>query len=76
VTETGLVPVEGEWFVLNAREARWLHRPGRGARLDYTVDEIALRHGAGVERETTSVDEAYAEVPRREPRRYEESWLP
>jgi uncharacterized cupin superfamily protein len=170
-TDTGLVPVEEGWFVLNARDARWLHLPGRGARLDfdgatdfqqvgvilfvlepgepigmyhweadqedffvlagepllivegeerrlrrwdfvhcppetkhiilgagetpsvilgigarehqiggfaggYPVDEVARRHGAGVERETTSVDKAYADIPRREPRRYEESWLP
>jgi uncharacterized cupin superfamily protein len=28
-TEDGLVAVGGGWFVLNAREARWNHRPGR-----------------------------------------------
>jgi uncharacterized cupin superfamily protein len=28
-TETGLVPANAGWFVLNAREARWNHRPGR-----------------------------------------------
>jgi uncharacterized cupin superfamily protein len=27
---------------------------------EYTVDEAALRHGAGVERETTQASEAYA----------------
>jgi hypothetical protein len=27
----------------------------------YPVEEVALRHGAGVERETSSVDEAYGE---------------
>jgi uncharacterized cupin superfamily protein len=42
----------------------------------YTVHEAALRHGAGVERETTDPDEAYAPVPRREPSRYREGWLP
>ena len=30
-TDTGTVPTEDGWFVLNARDARWLHAPGRGA---------------------------------------------
>jgi uncharacterized cupin superfamily protein len=30
-TDTGLVPSGDGWFVLNAREARWLHAPGRSA---------------------------------------------
>ena len=30
-TEHGLVPKGDGWFVLNAREARWLHTPGRSA---------------------------------------------
>jgi uncharacterized cupin superfamily protein len=42
----------------------------------YTVDEAALRHGAGVDRETTKVDEAYARFPDREPTGYGEGWLP
>jgi uncharacterized cupin superfamily protein len=42
----------------------------------YTVDEVALRHGAGVEQETTKPEEAYARFPRREPSRYREGWLP
>jgi uncharacterized cupin superfamily protein len=46
----------------------------------YTVDEVALRHGAGVEQETTVPDEAYAAVRARfgmrEPTRYRDSWLP
>jgi uncharacterized cupin superfamily protein len=170
-TGDGLVP-EGEgWFVLNAREARWVHAEGRGAHVPfegdtpfpqvgirifalepgepmgmyhweadqedflvlsgealllvegeerpleqwdfvhcppdtkhiivgagdgpcvvvavgsrenqqgagwggYTVDETALRHGAGVERETTDVGEAYARVPRRTPTAFRERWLP
>jgi uncharacterized cupin superfamily protein len=169
-TDTGLVPSEEGWFVLNAREARWFHRDGRGARLvfdgemyfpqvgvslfvlapgepigmyhweadqedflvlsgdalliiegnerplqqwdfvhcpaetkhiiigagdapcailavgarehqtggfsgGYTVEEAALRHGAGVAQETTVVEEAYAQVPKREPTRYREGWL-
>jgi len=42
----------------------------------YTVDEAALRHGAGVERETTKPEEAYARFPKREPTRYREGSLP
>jgi uncharacterized cupin superfamily protein len=42
----------------------------------YTVDEAALRHGAGVEEETTKPEEAYARFPDREPSRYREGWLP
>jgi len=42
----------------------------------YTVDDAALRHGAGVERETTDVDEAYRGFPEHEWTRYRESWLP
>jgi uncharacterized cupin superfamily protein len=42
----------------------------------YTVDEAALRHGAGVDRETTDADEAYARFPDRQPTRYGEGWLP
>jgi len=28
-TEAGLVPVSVGWFVMNARDAGWFHRPGR-----------------------------------------------
>jgi uncharacterized cupin superfamily protein len=42
----------------------------------YTVDEVALRHGAGVEQDTTEPPQAYAPVPKREPTRYREGWLP
>jgi uncharacterized cupin superfamily protein len=170
-TEHGLVPTGDGWFVLNAREARWRHAPGRsaysqlegepefsqlgihlvvlgpgeamamyhweadqedflvlageallivegeerplrqwdfvhcppetkhvivgagaghcvvlavGARVlstgpdwgGYPVDETALRHGAGVEEETTDPLKAYAPVRKREPTRYREGWLP
>jgi uncharacterized cupin superfamily protein len=170
-TDSGLATAGEGWFVLNAREARWRHSEGRGARLDfegetefpqvgvnlfvlapgepmgmyhweadqedflvlfgdallivegderplrqwdfvhcpaetkhiivgagdvpcavlaigarehqdgtdwggYTVDQTALRHGAGVERETTDADEAYGGLPQREPTRYREGWLP
>jgi hypothetical protein len=42
----------------------------------YTVDEVALRHGAGVNEETNDPKEAYAPFPRREPTCYREGWLP
>jgi uncharacterized cupin superfamily protein len=42
----------------------------------YTVDGTALRHGAGVEQETTIPDEAYARFPPRVSTRYREGWLP
>jgi uncharacterized cupin superfamily protein len=42
----------------------------------YTVDGAALRHGAGVEQETTDQFEAYARVAKREPTTYREGWLP
>jgi uncharacterized cupin superfamily protein len=47
--------------------------PGWGG---YSVDAAALRHGAGVEQETTDASEAYAPFPRREPTAYREGWLP
>ena len=42
----------------------------------YTVDEAALRHHAGVERETTDAAEAYAGFPRSTLTRYRDGWLP
>ena len=41
----------------------------------YTVDEVALKHRAGVERETSDEEEAYAPVPTRQPVRYRDGWL-
>ncbi len=128
-TEHGLVPKGDGWFVLNAREARWHHGPGRSAICEfegafegeqdflqlginlsvlrparsvglrallprhvivgagdapclvlavgardrstgpdwggYTVDEAALRPGAGVEQETTDPKQAYARFTKR-----------
>jgi len=29
-TDTGLVPASTGWFVMNARDARWFHKPGQG----------------------------------------------
>jgi len=177
-TDAGLAPAGPGWFVVNAREARWRHRPGRGNSLPftgwtgleeetyfpqlgvqlvllepgepigmyhweadqegflvlsgealliiegqerplrqwdfthvppeakhmivgagtgpcvvlgvgarehidedcnggaYTVDELALRHGAGVEEETSDPGVAYARYPEPEPTRYRDGWLP
>ena len=51
--------------------------PGWGG---YTVDEVALRHEAGVEQETTDPDEAYAPIwekrGKRDPAPYRDGWLP
>jgi uncharacterized cupin superfamily protein len=47
--------------------------PGWGG---YTVDEVALRHGAGVEKETNEPREAYAPFQRRQHARYHAGWLP
>jgi uncharacterized cupin superfamily protein len=41
----------------------------------YSVDEVALRHGAGHDRETSDAGEAYARFAPSEPARYEEGWL-
>jgi uncharacterized cupin superfamily protein len=35
-TEAGLVAAGTGWFVMNARDARWFHRPGRGDSLPLT----------------------------------------
>jgi uncharacterized cupin superfamily protein len=45
-------------------------------RRGYTVDEAALRHGAGVKQETSDVDEAYARFPEHELTPYRDGWLP
>ncbi len=58
-------------LAIGARE----HQDGAGWG-GYTVDEAALRHGAGADEETTDPMKAYAPVPRREPTRYREGWLP
>jgi len=42
----------------------------------YTVDETAIRHGVGVQEETTDEEVAYAGAPESELTRYREGWLP
>jgi uncharacterized cupin superfamily protein len=41
----------------------------------YTVDETALRHNVGVEKETSEPSEAYAHLPKRQWTSYREGWL-
>jgi uncharacterized cupin superfamily protein len=42
----------------------------------YTVDDVALRHGVGLEQETDDSAVAYARFAASEPTRYREGWLP
>jgi uncharacterized cupin superfamily protein len=42
----------------------------------YTVDEAAIRHGAGVEEETSDENVAYARFTRSVAARYGDGWLP
>jgi uncharacterized cupin superfamily protein len=42
----------------------------------YTVEEVASRHGVGVEQDTSEPEEAYASFGPREPARYRDGWLP
>ena len=34
--DAGLVPASTGWFVLNARDGRWFHKPGRGVSIPLT----------------------------------------
>ena len=47
-TESGLVPTGDGWFVLNAREARWHHAGGRGARLMFDGETYFPQVGVGL----------------------------
>jgi quercetin dioxygenase-like cupin family protein len=42
----------------------------------YAVDPVAIRHGAGVEEETTDAEVAYGRFPDAQPQRYRDGWLP
>ena len=52
------------------------HEKSPGAWGGYTVDKAALRHGAGVEIETSDANEAYARFPDVVTARYRDGWLP
>jgi uncharacterized cupin superfamily protein len=58
-------------LAVGARE----HQEGPGWGV-YTVDEVALRHGAGVEDETNDAELAYARFPESKLTRYGPGWLP
>jgi uncharacterized cupin superfamily protein len=42
----------------------------------YSREDVALRHRAGVEEETSDADQAYARFPDVVPTRYRDGWLP
>ncbi len=73
-TNHAIVGAGGRHCVVLAVGARghWM-APDWGA---YTVDASALRHGAGVERETTDPNDAYARFAPSARRRCPEGWLP
>jgi uncharacterized cupin superfamily protein len=58
-------------LAIGAREHQ--EGPGWGA---YPVDGTAQKHGAGVERETSNAEEAYARFEKRKPAQYQDGWLP
>ena len=71
-------------FRLGARENHTFRGPdgslhGRDDGGAYTVDQAAIRHGAGVKEETTDADVAYAPLrgsSEPQPMRYRDGWLP
>src|ERR671930_991554 len=64
---------EGPCVVVAVGSRQFQEGPDWGG---YTVDEVAQRHGAGVEKETNEPKEAYAPFTRRQHARYREGWLP
>jgi uncharacterized cupin superfamily protein len=42
----------------------------------YPYSEVAMKHGASAEEETTEADVAYARFPDSEPTEYQDGWLP
>jgi uncharacterized cupin superfamily protein len=71
-------------LAIGARERHTYRGPdgrlhGRDDGGAYTVDPAAIRHGAGIEKETIDADEAYAPLrgsSEPQPMRYREGWLP
>ena len=49
---------------------------GQPDSLGFPADEVARRHGASVDEDTTDGGVAYAKVPSRKPTAYREGWLP
>ena len=64
---------DGPCVVLAVGAREHQHGPDWGG---YPVDDVALRHGAGVERETNDAEEAYARFPDPVWTRYREGSLP
>jgi uncharacterized cupin superfamily protein len=64
---------DGPCLVLAVGARRHQETEGWGG---YTVDPIAVRHGAGVEAETADAGTAYARFPAQRPSRYRDGWLP
>ena len=58
---------------VGAREKTAGGKPGWGG---YTADDVAARHGASAEQETTEPKEAYAHLTRRQHAKYRDGWLP
>jgi hypothetical protein len=48
-TEHGLVAGSDGWFVLNAAEARWRERPGRGLYCDFEGDSDFAQVGINIQ---------------------------
>ena len=73
-TQVGIVGAGDGPCVIVAVGARVdsVDNPNWGA---YPVDETASRHNAGVDKETTDPEEAYARFERRGPTRYQDDWL-
>jgi uncharacterized cupin superfamily protein len=59
-------------LAIGARE----HQADEQAWGTYTVDEAAIRHGVGVDEETSDADIAYARFAEAEPTPYRDGWLP
>jgi uncharacterized cupin superfamily protein len=49
---------------------------GQPDSIGFPADEVAKRHGAGVEEDTMDGDVAYGSVPPRRPTAYRDGWLP
>jgi len=64
---------DGPCVVISVGSREHQNGPGWGA---YAVDEVAARHGASVEQDTTDSSEAYAGLTRRKPTRFRDDWLP
>ena len=79
-SDTGLVQSGPGWFVVNAREARWRRAEGRGAVCPFGDDDELVQLGVNLfvlgPGEPMGMYQAYAHVPRRQPARYREGWLP